>query len=62
MQAPIQVPLFYQTLFLLLGPALVLALQVSNNLDNAKDKNILKALLNAGYVILSIIKLIITLR
>ena len=40
-------PIFYQTLFLLPGPSLVLALQifkVSNSLDNAKDKNILKAL------------------
>ena len=36
--------------------------KVSNSLDNAKGKNILKALLDAEYVILSIIKLVITLR
>ena len=49
----------------IMGPELVLALQifkVSNSFYNAKDKNNLKALLDAEYVISSIIKLVITLR
>ena len=65
MQAPMQVPIIRIMFDKIMGPELVLALQifkVSNSFYNAKDKNNLKALLDAEYVISSIIKLVITLR
>ena len=46
----------------MLRPELVLSLQVPNSFNSRKGKSILKALLDAGYIILSIIKLVYNLE